>query len=43
MLKIVLVAFEHPYHSDGLSNVMKKRQCWINEDGRWKILYEGAV
>jgi hypothetical protein len=38
-----LVAFEHPYRSDGLSNVMEKRQYWDQEDGRWKILYEGAA
>src|SRR5688500_18480378 len=35
----VVVAFEQDYRSDGLSNVMKKRQYWIKEDGRWKILY----
>jgi murein L,D-transpeptidase YafK len=39
----VVVAFEQDYRSDGLSNVMKKRQYWIKEDGRWKILYEGAA
>jgi murein L,D-transpeptidase YafK len=39
----VVVAFEQDYRSDGLSNVIKKRQYWIKEDGRWKILYEGAA
>ena len=39
----VVVAFEQDYRSDGLSNVMNKRQYWIKEDGRWKILYEGAA
>lgn len=39
----VVVAFEQDYRSDGFSNVMKKRQYWIKEDGRWKILYEGAA
>jgi murein L,D-transpeptidase YafK len=39
----VVVAFEQDYRSDRLSNVMKKRQYWIKEDGRWKILYEGAA
>jgi murein L,D-transpeptidase YafK len=38
----VVVDFEQDYRSSGLSNVMKKRQYWIKEDGRWKILYEGA-
>jgi len=39
----VVVAFEQDYRSDGLSKMMKKRQYWIKEDGRWKILYEGAA
>lgn len=39
----VVVAFEQDYRSDRLSNVMKKRQYWIKEDGRWRILYEGAA
>jgi murein L,D-transpeptidase YafK len=38
----VVVDFEQDYRSSGLSNVMKKRQYWSKEDGRWKILYEGA-
>lgn len=38
----VVVAFEQDYRSDRLSNVIRKRQYWIKEDGRWKILYEGA-
>ena len=38
----VVVSFEQDYRSNGLSNVMKKRQYWLKEDGRWKILYEGA-
>ena len=39
----VVVTFGQDYRSNGLSNVMKKRQFWIKEDGRWKILYEGAA
>jgi murein L,D-transpeptidase YafK len=38
----VVVTFEQDYRSSGLSNVMKKRQYWVKEEGRWKILYEGA-
>jgi murein L,D-transpeptidase YafK len=38
----VVVSFQQDYRSDGLSNVMKKRQYWVQEDGRWKIIYEGA-
>jgi len=40
---VVVVTFDQDYRSDGLSNVMRKRQYWIKEDGRWKILYEGAA
>jgi murein L,D-transpeptidase YafK len=38
----VVVTFEQDYRSSGLSNVIKKRQYWVKEEGRWKILYEGA-
>ncbi len=38
----VVVSFEQDYRSDSLSNVMRKRQYWVKESGRWKILYEGA-
>jgi len=38
----VVVTFEQDYKSNNLANVMKKRQYWIKEDGRWKIVYEGA-
>jgi len=39
----VVVTFEQDYRSDGLSNVMRKRQYWIKEGAHWKILYEGAA
>jgi murein L,D-transpeptidase YafK len=38
----VVVTFEQDYRSNNLSNLMKKRQYWIKEDGRWKIVHEGA-
>jgi murein L,D-transpeptidase YafK len=38
----VVVTFEQNYKSSNLSNVMKKEQYWIKEDGRWKIIHEGA-
>jgi murein L,D-transpeptidase YafK len=38
----VVVSFEQDYKSSTLSNTMRKRQYWIKEEGRWKILYEGA-
>jgi hypothetical protein len=31
------------YRSNGLSNVMKKRQYWAKEAGAWKIIYEGPA
>ena len=40
---IVVVAFEQNYRSNNLSNVSRKRQYWIKESGRWKILYEGSA
>ena len=40
---LVMVSFEQDYRSDGLTNVMKKRQYWVKEGDRWKILYEGAA
>ncbi|MBL8439851.1 MAG: L,D-transpeptidase, partial [Betaproteobacteria bacterium] len=41
--EVVVVTFDQDYRSNNLSNVMKKRQYWIREDGRWKIIYEGAA
>jgi murein L,D-transpeptidase YafK len=39
----VVVNFDQDYRSSNLSNVMHKRQYWIKEAGRWKILHEGAA
>jgi len=39
----VVVTFDQDYKSSNLSNQMKKRQYWIKEGGRWKIIYEGAA
>jgi murein L,D-transpeptidase YafK len=41
--EVVVVTFDQDYRSNNLSNVMKKRQYWLKEDGRWKIVYEGAA
>ena len=41
--KFVVVSFDQDYRSSNLSNVMRKRQYWIREDGRWRILYEGGA
>jgi murein L,D-transpeptidase YafK len=39
----VVVTFEQDYRSSNLSGQMKKRQYWIKEGGRWKIIFEGAA
>jgi len=39
----VVVSFQQDYRSNNLSNVMRKRQYWIKNDGRWRILYEGGA
>jgi len=39
----VVVTFDQDYRSSNLSNAMKKRQYWIKEGGRWKIIHEGAA
>ena len=39
----VVVTFDQDYQSSNLSNQMKKRQYWIKDGGRWKIVFEGAA
>ena len=39
---LVMVTFDQDYRSNNLSNTMKKRQYWIKEGGKWRIIYEGA-
>lgn len=41
--ELVVVTFDQDYRSNNLNNVMKKRQYWLREDGKWKIIYEGAA
>ena len=40
---IILVNFVQDFRSPTLKNRMLKRQYWVNENGRWKIIYEGAA
>lgn len=40
---MVVVTFRQDYKSNNLNNTMMKRQYWQKEDGRWKIIYEGAA
>ena len=41
--EMVVVTFDQDYKSSNLSNIMKKRQYWMKEDGAWKIVYEGGA
>lgn len=40
---LVVVTFNQNYRSNNLTNVMKKRQYWAREGGRWHIIFEGAA
>lgn len=40
---IAVVTFQQDYRSNNLSNQMRKRQYWLQEDGHWKIVYEGSA
>ncbi len=40
---LAVVDFKQDYASSNLANGMHKRQYWIREGDRWKILYEGAA
>jgi hypothetical protein len=39
---MVVVSFDQDYKSNNLSTQMKKRQYWIREGNRWRIVFEGA-
>ncbi len=41
--ELAIVTFDQDYRSNNLSNVMKKRQYWIKEGAKWRIIYEGAA
>lgn len=41
--ELAVAIFDQDYSSSNLSNRMKKRQYWLREDGRWRIVYEGAA
>lgn len=40
---LLVVTFDQAYQSNNLQNTMRKRQYWMQENGAWKIVYEGAV
>lgn len=41
--QMAVVSFNQDYKTDYFNQKMRKRQYWILENGRWKILYEGAA
>lgn len=40
---LAVVTFDQDYASSNLSQRMQKRQYWIREQNRWRIIYEGAA
>ncbi len=40
---LVVVTFEQDYRSNNLSGRLRKRQYWVQEDGRWKIAHEEGI
>jgi len=41
--EMIEVSFSQDYRSNNLSNRTQKRQYWVREDGRWRILHEAVV
>lgn len=41
--QLAVVTFDQDYRSNNLNNKMRKRQYWKQENGAWKIVYEGAA
>ena len=41
--ELMVVGFDQEYRSDSFSQRTRKRQYWVREAGRWKIVYEGPV
>ena len=41
--EMVVVTFDQDYRSNNLSNLMRKRQYWVKDAGKWRIIYEGAA
>jgi murein L,D-transpeptidase YafK len=40
---LIAVTFLQDYRSNNLSQRARKRQYWVEEDGRWKIAYEAPI
>jgi len=41
--EIAVATFDQDYASSNLSNRMMKRQYWIRENNKWRIVFEGAA
>lgn len=41
--EVVVVTFDQDYRSNNLKQQDGKRQYWVKEAGKWKILYEGQA
>jgi len=41
--KLVVATFDQDYRSSNHAQRARKRQYWVEEDGRWKIAYEAPV
>ncbi len=41
--EMAIVSFDQDFKSNNLDSQIRKRQYWIFENNRWKILYEGAA
>jgi murein L,D-transpeptidase YafK len=39
---LVLVSFDQEYRSSNLSNTVSKRQYWVRENERWRIIHEAS-
>jgi len=40
---VIAVTYDQDYRSNNLTQRTRKRQYWIEEDGRWKIAYEAPT
>lgn len=40
---LAMVTFEQHYQTNEIHSIVQKRQYWINENQRWRILYEGPA
>ena len=40
---VIEVTFDQDYRSSSLSQRARKRQYWVEEDGRWNIAYENTL